>query len=349
MNKKIRRAVRCFLIKENKIVAIQYKDENKKAGYYDIPGGKIEDGESPFDTAIREMKEETGIDILNLRNKGIMRVEYPDRVYIFHTFITNEYTGDPVEKEENFAEWIDIDELVNNKKILSNLKILEPKFIKALLDDSYIFNMNIEVNEEEDIINIENDVKASKLICTSNGITGTKFTKSFIDKNIKGKNIIIVDNATYETTNYYAREENKNKFIEYGAKKVELVTIDKNNLNEILKYDVCYVMGGSIANLLELVTNINIKEVIREFLKNGIYIGESSGSIILDKDVEWYFNLKRGTKPKYDRHFETYKGLGLIDEHIYPHYNKEKKEGINKIKNYNENITLLNDGDYFIR
>lgn len=34
---------------------------NKKEGYYDIPGGKFEDGEIPKQTAIREMKEETGI------------------------------------------------------------------------------------------------------------------------------------------------------------------------------------------------------------------------------------------------------------------------------------------------
>ena len=36
------------------------KRGNKK-NYYDIPGGKIEDGEVSEQTAIREMKEETGL------------------------------------------------------------------------------------------------------------------------------------------------------------------------------------------------------------------------------------------------------------------------------------------------
>ena len=77
------------------------KKGNKKEGYYDIPGGKIEEGESPKQTAIREMKEETGIEIQNLKYKGIMTIEYPDRLFIFDTFITKEYEGEPQEFEEN--------------------------------------------------------------------------------------------------------------------------------------------------------------------------------------------------------------------------------------------------------
>lgn len=40
MDKLIRKAVRCFLIKDNKVVVTKYGAESKKAGYYDIPGGK---------------------------------------------------------------------------------------------------------------------------------------------------------------------------------------------------------------------------------------------------------------------------------------------------------------------
>ena len=58
MNKKIRKAVRTYLIKNNKVVVIRYKQHDN--GYYDIPGGKIEDGETPDETSIREFKEETG-------------------------------------------------------------------------------------------------------------------------------------------------------------------------------------------------------------------------------------------------------------------------------------------------
>ncbi len=36
MDKPIRKAVRCYLIKDNEVVVTKYKKGNKKEGYYDI-------------------------------------------------------------------------------------------------------------------------------------------------------------------------------------------------------------------------------------------------------------------------------------------------------------------------
>ena len=184
------------------------------------------------------------------------------------------------------------------------------------------------------------------IIFTSSGVISTKFSDDFIKQKIVNKTIIVVDNGTYGTTNYEAREESVKKFLEYGANKVDLVTIDKENTESILKYDVCYVMGGSIANLVELVSNTDFKQVIEEFLEYGIYIGQSAGSIILNADVEWYFDIKRGTKPKYDVTFPSYPGLGLVKPLIYPHFNREDELGVSKIKRYEKEIKPLNDEEY---
>lgn len=155
MDKPIRKAVRCYLIKDNEVVVTKYKKGNKKEGYYDIPGGKIEEGESPKQTAIREMKEETGIEIQNLKYKGIMTIEYLDRLFIFDTFITKEYEGEPQEFEENTSEWIDIDELLKKEKILSNIILLDKFLIKGLIDDNRNFNLHIKVDEQENIFGID--------------------------------------------------------------------------------------------------------------------------------------------------------------------------------------------------
>ena len=133
----------------------KYKKGNKKEGYYDIPGGKIEEGESPKQTAIREMKEETGIEIQNLKYKGIMTIEYPDRMFIFDTFISKEYEGEPQEFEENTSEWIDIDKLLKKEKILSNIILLDKFLIKGLIDDNRNFNLHIKVDEQENILGID--------------------------------------------------------------------------------------------------------------------------------------------------------------------------------------------------
>lgn len=155
MDKPIRKAVRCYLIKDNEVVVTKYKKGNKKEGYYDIPGGKIEEGENPKQTAIREMKEETGINIQNLKYKGIMTIEYPDRMFIFDTYISKEYEGEPQEFEENTSEWIDIDELLKKEKILSNIILLDKFLIKGLIDDNRNFNLHIKVDEQENILRID--------------------------------------------------------------------------------------------------------------------------------------------------------------------------------------------------
>ena len=154
MDKPIRKAVRCYLVKDNKVVVTKYKEENKKAGYYEIPGGKIEEGETPEQTAIREMKEETGLKIRNLKYKGNMIIEYPNRIFDFDVFICNECEGKPQAFEENTSEWIEINELLKKEKILSNIMILDRFFIKGLTDEKCKFKMQIQVDEKENILSV---------------------------------------------------------------------------------------------------------------------------------------------------------------------------------------------------
>ena len=154
MNKPIRKAVRCYLIKDNKIVVTKYKECNKKEGYYEIPGGKIEEGDTPEKTAIREMREETGLKIENLKYKGNIITEYPNRIFNFDVFICNECNGEPQDFKENTSEWIEINELLKKEKILSNVMILDRFFIKGLIDERYNFKMYIKVDEEENILSV---------------------------------------------------------------------------------------------------------------------------------------------------------------------------------------------------
>lgn len=160
MEKPIRNAVRCYVIKENKVVVIKYKKGSKKEGYYDIPGGKIEEGENPKQTAIREMKEETGMSIKDLRHKGNMIIEYPDRKYVFDVLITNEFEGEPQEFKDNTAQWIEIDKLLKEDKLLSCIMILNRFFIKGLLDDNKEFDMYSVVDEQENVLDINYTIKS---------------------------------------------------------------------------------------------------------------------------------------------------------------------------------------------
>ena len=89
--KKVRNSVRVFVIVDRKVLCIRYKEEN--IGYIDILGGKIEEGETSMETAVREVKEETGIEVSNLEEVGNVIIEYPDRIYNMKVFVTSDYRG----------------------------------------------------------------------------------------------------------------------------------------------------------------------------------------------------------------------------------------------------------------
>lgn len=62
-----RQSARVLIIDDGKLLAFRRKRRSRKTGemieYYSIPGGGIDAGERPEDAAVRELKEEMGIDI----------------------------------------------------------------------------------------------------------------------------------------------------------------------------------------------------------------------------------------------------------------------------------------------
>ena len=147
MNKKIRKAVRTFLIKDNNVVATKYKTV-KNLDYYDIPGGKIEEGETSQEASMREFKEETGIKIIGQQYKGNVIIEYPNMIFDFDVFIAKEYDGTPSDFEENYSMWINIDELLNQDKKIPSVEIL--KYIKM-----ENVKLKMYVDENHNILKIE--------------------------------------------------------------------------------------------------------------------------------------------------------------------------------------------------
>ena len=124
--KKVRNAVRVFVVAGNKDLCIRYKEEN--IGYIDIPGGKIEEGETGVEAAIREVKEETGIEVSNLEEVGNAVIEYPDRIYNMNVFVANDYKGNTRNNKENDAFFLDIEYLLKEKKRYAITYLLDTEF-----------------------------------------------------------------------------------------------------------------------------------------------------------------------------------------------------------------------------
>ncbi len=184
----------------------------------------------------------------------------------------------------------------------------------------------------------------------NNGKRSEKIEKLF-EKISRGKKVLLIGNAA-KTTNINSRKDVKDNFEKIGAKQVELLDIKQSNLERILEFDVIYVIGGDPGELIELNNTSKFKDYIVEFLKKGIYIGESAGSIIMGKDCKWVYDIKKGTKPKYNKVLKTYKGLGLTNLRIYPHYDEADEKLKEKIDKYekekNTQITRLNNGEFIV-
>ena len=141
------------------------------------------------------------------------------------------------------------------------------------------------------------------VVLTSNGFNNSsvrsKEQDELFEQIAKNKKVLLVVNATKTGSNVNAKKDVKVNFEKVGASIVDLIEIDSSNVENIYKYDVIYGMGGDITPLLEDTRKCDFRKYLIKFLKNGIYIGESAGSIVLAEDVKWYYDVKRGTKPKY--------------------------------------------------
>ncbi|MBI5133813.1 MAG: NUDIX hydrolase [Candidatus Taylorbacteria bacterium] len=104
--------------REGKILILRRSKQNDVLpGYWDIPGGTVEEAEEPVAAAIRETKEEAGLDISDLKplfqTSNIDRsknIEFVTIVYLAQTKETEVMLN---ADEHDMFEWIDPADVLN--------------------------------------------------------------------------------------------------------------------------------------------------------------------------------------------------------------------------------------------
>jgi len=64
-------------------------------GLREFPGGKIETVETPAECAVREAREEAGVEIRILGSRSLLTYDYPDRRVILHVLEGEIVSGEP--------------------------------------------------------------------------------------------------------------------------------------------------------------------------------------------------------------------------------------------------------------
>ena len=124
----------CLIYKDDNIL-LQDRVKNDWKGFT-LPGGHIEIGESIVDAIIREMKEETGLTVLNPKLCGVKQFpikdgKYENGRYLVFLFKANEFYGDIVSSEEGSMHWVSKEEL-ENVNLVSDFNEL----LNVMLDDN---------------------------------------------------------------------------------------------------------------------------------------------------------------------------------------------------------------------
>ena len=142
--------VMIYLEKDNQYLML-YRNKKKKdinKNKYIGVGGHVEKGETPDEAVVREVKEETGLDLLSFNKRGLVYFVlngYEEEMYIYTSL---DFKGELIECNEGELSWIDKDNVIS-------LPIWEGDkyFLKHLLEDEKYFEMRL-VYENDKLIEV---------------------------------------------------------------------------------------------------------------------------------------------------------------------------------------------------
>lgn len=131
----------CYIEKEDKYLMLHRtkKENDVNHDKWIGVGGKFEDGETPEECLLREVKEETGFTLLNYKYRGILTFQAKgwESEYI-HLYTADQFEGTMIECEEGRLEWVD-------KNSLDSLPLWEGDriFLDILQNSDRFFSLKL--------------------------------------------------------------------------------------------------------------------------------------------------------------------------------------------------------------
>ncbi|WP_334320219.1 8-oxo-dGTP diphosphatase MutT [Gilliamella apicola] len=125
MKKHTEIAVGIIRSQDCQIFITQRGEDSHLAGFWEFPGGKIEVGETPFQTLQREIAEEVDIQIHQAQFLNVFKYSYDDRDITIHAYLVEEWDGVPFAKEGQPSRWVAQEDLNADEFPDANRPIIE--------------------------------------------------------------------------------------------------------------------------------------------------------------------------------------------------------------------------------
>jgi mutator protein MutT len=119
-----RKRVSVALIEQSgKILVARRKEGAFLGNYWELPGGGMQDGESPEECVVREVREETGLDVRPEAHVGVFDHDYPELTVEIHAYFCRPLGGEARALASAEIAWIGWEEIPKYRFPAANEKI----------------------------------------------------------------------------------------------------------------------------------------------------------------------------------------------------------------------------------
>lgn len=107
-------ATACHILSDRRVLLIKKSPELFGGGKWSVLGGKMRTDESPEQACIREVFEESGLFVSDLKYHGVLEFLFGtegESNWVVHAFSTGSFHGRLTESAEGILRWIEFDEI----------------------------------------------------------------------------------------------------------------------------------------------------------------------------------------------------------------------------------------------
>ena len=122
---KVVAAVICDSMENTSRIFATARGYGQYKGWWEFPGGKIEEGETPQEALVREIKEELTVEISVGELIKTIEYDYPDFHLSMDCFLAEIISGEIVLKEAEAGRWLTKEELGSVKWLPADKELVE--------------------------------------------------------------------------------------------------------------------------------------------------------------------------------------------------------------------------------